>query len=55
MAEIAASLASWQVDMQHVRERMYRVPTPRDERSRSASAAEVGAGLNVGHMKEVRR
>ena len=30
MAEIAAFLASWQVDTQHVRERMYRAPAPRE-------------------------
>ena len=30
MAEIAAVLAHWQLDMRHVRERMYRAPTPRE-------------------------
>ncbi len=30
MAEIAAVLAQWQVDMRQVRERMYRTPTPRE-------------------------
>lgn len=30
MAEIAAVLAHWRLDMRHVRERMYRAPTPRE-------------------------
>lgn len=30
MAEIAAVLAHWQLDMRHVRERTYRAPTPRE-------------------------
>lgn len=30
MGEIAAVLAHWQLDMRHVRERMYRAPTPRE-------------------------
>ena len=30
MAEIAAVLAQWQLEMRHVRERMYRAPTPRE-------------------------
>ena len=30
MAEIAAVLAHWQLDMGQVRERMYRAPTPRE-------------------------
>src|SRR5262245_13355919 len=30
MAEIAAVPAHWELDMGHVRERMYRAPTPRE-------------------------
>ncbi len=30
MAEIAAALTHWQLDVRHVRERMYRAPTPRE-------------------------
>jgi len=30
MAEIAAALARWELDARHVRERMYRAPTPRE-------------------------
>src|SRR3954468_4864267 len=30
MAEIAAVLAHWRLDMRHIRERMYRAPTPRE-------------------------
>jgi transposase len=30
MAEVAAVLAQWQLDMRQVRERMYRAPTPRE-------------------------
>jgi transposase len=30
MAEVAAVLAQWQLDLRQVRERMYRAPTPRE-------------------------
>ncbi len=30
MADIAAALTRWELDVRHVRERMYRAPTPRE-------------------------
>jgi transposase len=30
MGDIAAALARWQLDTRHVRDRMYRAPTPRE-------------------------